>query len=230
MTRRYAIYYAPPPHSPLARFGAAWLGRDAESGETHGPHDLRQITRDQWRTAVSGPAAYGFHATLKPPFALNPESSEADLFAAMTALCRSQAPLALGRLRLTRLGRFLALMPEQTDGIATLAARCVRELDHFRAPPPAHELERRRAKGLSDAQEHLLQRWGYPYVLEEFRFHMTLTGNLSAEETDLFEALLETRYATLPDESVSVGDICVFRQETRQDDFVLAQRFALGGV
>ena len=128
-----------------------------------------------------------------------------------------------------RLGGFLALMPEQADGIAALAARCVRELDRFRAPPAAAELDRRRAKGLSTAQEDLLQHWGYPYVFEEFRFHLTLTGSLPDAEADVFEALLETRFAPLREQRVSIDDICVFRQETRQDDFIVAARFALSG-
>ena len=227
MTRRYAIYYAPPPGSALALFGAGWLGRDAESGEAIQPQDLHQITRDRWRAAISAPAAYGFHGTLKPPFALAPDSSEADLFAAVAALGATQAPVALGRLRLTRLGGFLALMPEQVDGIATLAARCVRELDRFRAPPSTGELDRRRAKGLSAAQEELLQHWGYPYVLGEFRFHLTLTGNLPEADADIFEAALRTRYAPFVDYAASVDDICVFRQESQKDDFVLTNRFPL---
>jgi len=227
MTRRYAIYYAPPPRSPLARFGAAWLGRDAESGESLAPHDLHRITGDQWRAAISAPAPYGFHGTLKPPFALAADTGEADLFAAVAALGASQAPVTLGRLRLKRLGGFLALMPEQADGIAALAARCVRELDRFRAPPSAAEMDRRRAKGLSAAQEDLLQHWGYPYVLQEFRFHLTLTGNLPDAEADIFEAALHARYAPIADHTVSVDDLCVFRQESEKDDFILASRYPL---
>ena len=229
MTLRYAIYYAPPPGSALAHFGSEWLGRDAQSGDTIQPRDLHEITSDQWRAAISAPAAYGFHGTLKPPFPLAPGTGEADLFDAVAALGASQAPVTLGRMRLMRLGGFLALMPEQADGIAALAARCVRELDRFRAPPSAAELDRRRAKGLSTAQEDLLQHWGYPYVFEEFRFHLTLTGSLPDAEADVFEALLETRFAPLREQRVSIDDICVFRQETRQDDIIVAARFALSG-
>ena len=32
---------------------------------------------------------------------------------------------------------------------------------------------------LTPAQEALLMRWGSPYVMDEFRFHMTLTGRLA---------------------------------------------------
>ena len=51
----------------------------------------------------------------------------------------------------------------------------------FARPPGAAELERRRKAGLSAAQEKMLLRWGYPYVLDEFRFHLTLTGRLQPE-------------------------------------------------
>ena len=66
-------------------------------------------------------------------------------------------------------------------------------------------------------------------MLEEFRFHITLTGNLSGAEARFFEAALKTHLAPLLEQSVSIDDICVFRQETQKDDFVLAERYALSG-
>ena len=38
--------------------------------------------------------------------------------------------------------------------------------------------------GLTDRQEALLTQWGYPYVMEEFRFHITLTGALDPAHLD----------------------------------------------
>ena len=67
--RRQAIYFAPPAGSPLARFGAAWLGWDPEAGaEVEGlPVAGLPLPRE---ALVAAPRRYGFHATLKPPFRL----------------------------------------------------------------------------------------------------------------------------------------------------------------
>ncbi|PWJ21891.1 DUF1045 domain-containing protein [Jannaschia seohaensis] len=159
---RYAIYWLP--DGPLGRAGAEWLGWDARTGRGEGQHS---------------PARYGFHATIKPPFRLAAGTEADGLVQAARDLAARLAPVALGHLRPARLGRFLALTPEHNP--AGLAAAMVEGLDAFRAPPGAEDLARRRASGLSPAQDALLQRWGYPYVMEEFRMHLTLTGPDPAE-------------------------------------------------
>ena len=118
---------------------------------------------------------------------------------ALAALCATAAPVALTGLRLARLGRFLALVPHGDTGpLATLVARAVQELDPFRAPATEDELVKRRAARLSPAQDALLVRWGYPYVLDEFRFHLTLTGRLEAAVAGATEAALAPMLAQLP--------------------------------
>ena len=76
---RYAIYYAAPRGSALDRFGADLLGYDAWSGDDlQFPNGLPL----DWRELTSDPRKYGFHATLKAPFALAPGKSETELLAA----------------------------------------------------------------------------------------------------------------------------------------------------
>ena len=65
----------------------------------------------------------------------------------------------------------------------------MRELDDFRAPPSEPELARRRKANLSATQEALLTQWGYPYVMEEFRFHITLSGRLGRDAEATMAAL-----------------------------------------
>ena len=43
MAMRYAVYFTPRPDTPLGRFGGAWLGRCADSGETVAPPELQGI-------------------------------------------------------------------------------------------------------------------------------------------------------------------------------------------
>lgn len=219
---RFAVYYLPP-EGALAAFGAAWLGWDVTRAcETPQP-DLPRIEH-----ATKTPRKYGFHATLKPPFHMTEGYREADLQAAVAEMAAGCAPARSDGLRLSRLGRFLALTPEG-DGadLARVAAACVSELDAFRAPASADEMARRRTARLTDQQDALLLRWGYPYVMDAFRFHMTLTGKVPSSDiglwTDRVTALLPALPAPfLLDEVALVGE----RGDGR---FELIQRYALTG-
>ena len=193
---RYAIYVTPRP-GELADFGAAWLGWDAAAGSARVqpaieglPRPLDQIT--------AAPRRYGFHGTIKPPFRLAEGADPERLSAALDGFCARQAPVAVPGLALNRLGKFLALCPVGgTAALDALAAAAVARLDAFRAQPDAAELARRRAARLTTRQEAMLQRWGYPHVMEEFRFHMTLTGPLTAAELAAVEAALAPRLAPI---------------------------------
>lgn len=181
--RRFAVYFTPPP-GPFRDLGAAWLGWDADRGEKR-PHPEIPALHRPVEEITATPRKYGLHATLKPPFALATSSSFAALKDGVANLAASLAPVTFDTLTVARLGSFLALVPAgNTSALSALAATLVRDLDQHRAPPDHSELVKRRAKGLSAAQEANLMRWGYPYVIDEFRFHMTLTGRLSKAELE----------------------------------------------
>ncbi|MEM7709533.1 MAG: DUF1045 domain-containing protein [Pseudomonadota bacterium] len=159
---RYAIYWLP--DGGLGRAGAEWLGWDARAGQAmEAPAPGTDVPRN-----------YGFHATIKPPFRLAEGADSGGVAAAAREAVAALDPVDLGRLTVARPGRFLALVPERNPG--ALAAEMVAELDRFRAPAAETELARRRANGLTERQEEMLFRWGYPFVMEEFRMHLTLTG------------------------------------------------------
>ncbi|MBO6883031.1 MAG: DUF1045 domain-containing protein [Marivita sp.] len=219
---RFAIYYLPP-EGALADFGAAWLGWDCVSARDSIPQDvpgLHDVTMTQRK--------YGFHGTLKPPFRLAEGTDVSGLQDAVSQMAAACAPALSDGLALTALGRFLALTPVgDTSGIARVAATCVEALDAFRAPPDEPELERRRKARLSDRQEALLQRWGYPYVMEEFRFHLTLTGRLPVDEIDHWKELAQVHLPSLPAPFVmnEVGLV----GEREDGRFELIQRYTLAG-
>jgi putative phosphonate metabolism protein len=185
---RYAVYFTPEP-GPLADFGAAWLGWDSATGSarTHPPvKDLPAPVAD----LTARPRKYGFHGTIKPPFRLAPSADAAGLAAALHAFCARHAPVTLDGLRLARIGGFVALVPEgPADGLVRLAAAAVEALDGFRARPTEAEIARRNPPRLTPRQRTLLERWGYPYTHDEFRFHMTLTGPLGARADTVCAAL-----------------------------------------
>jgi putative phosphonate metabolism protein len=228
---RYAIYFAPDPDTPLARFGAEWLGYDAATGVLLDQPALADISRDRLREITEEPRHYGFHATLKPPFVLAESGTATDLEDAIAALAGRVAAFAAPRLRLSQISGFWALvLSEACPQMDHLAAVCVEELDRFRAPAPEAELARRRRAGLSAHQENLLQRWGYPYVMQEFRFHLTLTARLSGEEGEAVGAVLEPLVAPLCQEALKVGAVCLFYQEHREAPFRILGRYALTGT
>ena len=195
---RYAIYLLPDTGA-LADFGAAWLGWDARTGEATAPPYLPDLPMPL-NEITATPRKYGFHGTIKPPFRLAPGQTEAELRTALRDFATHQTALSLERLELAQLGRFLALIPVgDTSELAALAADTVRQFDRFRAPLNDAELARRRQSRLTPQQDALLQQWGYPYVMEAFRFHLTLTGKLpKAKATALKDVLAPVLTPILP--------------------------------
>ncbi|NDR58078.1 DUF1045 domain-containing protein [Aliiruegeria sabulilitoris] len=224
---RYALFYAPPA-GPLADFGAAWLGWDPRNGKRVAhpalpglPLPVAEITET--------PRKYGFHGTLKPPFTLKPGFDVAELHNATEALATTLPPVLLDGLKLARIGGFLALVPEgDTTQLALLAARLVEALDGFRAAPEEDELARRRKPGLSARQEVLLQQWGYPYVMEEFLFHLTLSGNLPETLTDAVAERLRPVVEPLLPRPFRIREICLFG-EGQDGRFHHLHRYTLSG-
>jgi len=92
----------------------------------------------------------------------------------------------------------------------------------------AAELARRRAAGLTQRQDTLLLRWGYPYVMEEFRFHLTLTGKLDADLAETVQRYLVRTLAPVLPAPFRVEDLCLFGEDD-QGRFHLIDRFALSG-
>lgn len=226
--QRYAIYYAPPAEAGWSRFATRWLGWDMESG-TEAPHPQVSGLPLPVAEITATPRKYGLHATVKPPFRLAGGTSRAALEAACASFCATRAPLRLDGLALARLGRFLALRPMgDTAALSALAAATVEALDSFRAPAPEAELARRRAAGLSPAQEANLTRWGYPYVMEEFRFHITLSGKLGKDELGAVETALSRDLAPLLPTPFEITDLALMGED---DDgrFHLIHRYALSG-
>ncbi len=178
--KRYGLYVVP--QGPLFDAASAWLGWDSAAGETV-PHPDVAGLPEPVEALTSTPRKYGFHGTIKPPFTLADGQTADALHEAATRFCTEQAPVAIPALDVRRLGGFVAIVPtEPSPDLAALASATVEALDPFRAPPSDAELVKRRKAGLSDRQEALLQQWGYPYVMEEFRFHLTLTGRTEQAE------------------------------------------------
>jgi len=225
---RYALYFVPQSSTPLARIGAAWLGCDLEAGRAVDLPPVPGFDPGILATLTAEPRRYGLHATLKPPFALADGHDEAALLDAVAALAAGQDAFHLPSLRLAAIGRFLALVPdEKCAAIHALADACVEALDAFRRPADARELERRRASGLTARQDAHLLRWGYPYVFDEYRFHITLTGKLDDAARARVTPVLEERFEPALNRPVPVCDLCVAVEPASGAEFRLLRRIPL---
>jgi putative phosphonate metabolism protein len=222
---RVAVYYAPPAHDILWQLGCQWLGRDADSNARLDQPEVPGIAE-----ITAEARLYGFHATLKPPMALRPGITWDRVVTDAVDLAARIAPFELPPLKLANLRGFLAVVDaEPSPALQKLADSCVRDLDHLRAPPTADELARRRRAKLTPEQDAMLVRWGYPYVLETWFFHMTLTRRLSAEELVAAQPIAEAYFADTLQAPRMVREICLFTQAAPGAEFVLAERLALRG-
>ncbi|MDF0605187.1 DUF1045 domain-containing protein [Neisseriaceae bacterium TC5R-5] len=229
-TPRYALYFAPQIDSPWWQAGSAWLGRCAAHRQILAAPPISGISREQHQQLTAAPRRYGWHATLKAPFTLAAEHDQHSLLAAVRQLARQLTPFTLPSLELTRLDDFLALVPDTpSPAIQHLADCCVTDLHMLAAPLSEAEWQRRRAAGLSAAQEALLLRWGYPYVLEEFRFHFSLSGSLRNTPTATAQYLMDAAQSWFaPLGACELDSISVFIEPASGADFVLLEQIGLG--
>lgn len=204
---RAAIYFTPPAGDTLTRAAAAWLGRDAFGGE---PTRGQDAFIDP---LVADPARYGFHATIRAPFRIADGFALADVDARLAAFATSRRPLTLPEIELRRIGPFFALVPASPSReLADLEADVLRAFEPFRAPLSNAEIARRRPERLSERQRAHLAAWGYPHVLDEFRFHMTLTGPVDARTTGTAETMLAERFAAFVGKPLPIGGLAVFTE------------------
>ena len=227
---RYAIYYAPAPGSGLDRFGAALLGYDAFTGkDLPFPEDILQAAPD-WRGLTGDPRKYGFHATLKAPLSLGPGRTEAELISACEAFAATPRAIPVIRPVVGSISGFIAVIPAEPPAeLIRLAADCVSAFDSFRAPLTEADRARRNPSQLTPKQREHLDRWGYPYVMEEFRFHMTLTARLDAEIGVTVASELTPLIEPLCRSELPIDAISLFRQENGHAPFRLVRRYELTG-
>lgn len=215
---RLAVYWAPEPESALRQAGCRWLGRSPDGAGDGSPLPFRAAA---WR--------YGFHATLKPPMSLREGVGIDELVASVARLASETPAFPLPRLAVVAHDGFIALRPqpelEPAHPLQGLAARCVQELDRYRATQPA----RRPTAGLDARQMELLARWGYPHVLDRWRFHLTLSDalELSSPPAQQLQAEAREHFAAALEQPHWVASICVFEEPAPGAALQIAARLPL---
>ncbi|MDN5926045.1 MAG: DUF1045 domain-containing protein [Hyphomicrobiales bacterium] len=227
---RYALYFTPPRDHPLADACSGWLGRDAFTGAELPVSGRLGLGATELSTWTAEPRRYGFHATLVAPFRLGLNFGERDVRRTADTIADSCAPFAMS-LEIARLGNFLALVPPPRKAeVKALADTAVDCFDPLRAPLTDSEIERRNPERLSERQRVYLQRHGYPYVKEEFRFHMTLTGPVTEKEAERIEPVLQDILAPLLTLPLIVDAVAVFTEPEAGAPFSVHSVHPLGAA
>ena len=227
MTERFAIYFAPSAHSALWERASTWLGRDAQSGDLS-DGAVAGINRDRLLNLTQSANRYGFHVTLKAPMALIEGASEADLRAALTDFASQHQSVPLGQLSLTPIDRFLALTVAPNEALQDFAAHVVENFEPFRAPMSVKDRAARAGKGLSERQIELLDAYGYPYVFEEFQFHMTLSDRLGDEDAQDIAQAAQTWFGPVLGEPIVLDRLSLFHEPDAGKPFTRVADFKLG--
>lgn len=227
---RYAIYFVPAADTALYRFGAAALAYDCFAGVDIPTFDALPVDAGAWHELTAGPRRYGFHATLKAPFGLAAERSEAELVAAFESFARDLDVFPTVDPVVRLLQRFVAIVPAgETAALRELAASCVTRFDGFRAPLTEADRRRRLAAHLTAQQIAHAERWGYPYVFDEFRFHMTLTGALAPDRQAPMLSYLRDGFSRCCGERpIPIDRLALLRQDSPDARFVVIAYAPIG--
>lgn len=226
MSARYALYFSPDDNSPLGLFGNKILGRNSKSQRAD---DAVSNFSDQrrWKSLTKKPSHYGFHATLKAPFELAAGSSPVQLKQACQQLANKLAPIELTGLAPGLISDFAALsLSLQPDALAALARTCVEALEPFRAPISEQDIQRRLHQPMSERQLFQLKHYGYPYIFDDFQFHMTLSDKLGDGDTDYLQ-WLEHEYTQMVTSTPVLDQIALYSQIDRASAFVLVEAYRL---
>lgn len=226
---RYAIYFVPAEDTDLYRFGSAVLGYDVVAGQEVPQPEIGGADATAWYALTQEPRRYGFHATLKAPFRMAPDYDEAQLIGWFDAFAGTPRPRISIAPAVMTIGDFVAIVPGQSaQDLDQLADECVTGFDRFRAPMNEAERARRMRAKLTRREIANLDQWGYPYVLDTFRFHMTLSGPLTTERrTPILKSLQDAFARHCGTGPIAIDKIALMRQARPDDRFRVMRHRAL---
>nr|WP_272213294.1 DUF1045 domain-containing protein [Marinicella sp. W31]MDC2879240.1 DUF1045 domain-containing protein [Marinicella sp. W31] len=228
---RYAIYFTPPADDPLTVAASHWLGYDAFAGEERAYPDNIALPAGRMSAVTAAAARYGFHATMKAPFRLAENISPSALEATFDVFCRNRKPFSIPEVTLGQLGKFYALIPAVEDEtLQAFAADVVAHFEPMRAPLLNDEIARRKPESLSETQRDNMIHWGYPYVFDEFRFHMTLTGPVTGTDAHVIETAVQDYFAPFTGKPLAISGLGLFVEERRGAPFNIRRWQPLTGT
>lgn len=224
MFERYAVFYTPT--GDLAAFGAAWLGWDSAEGCAVPHFDVTGLDVEK---VTATPRKYGLHGTLKAPIKLPQGADLTQLQRAAGDFATRHSAFEVGEFELRHDSGFVALRPKNDPvQLRNFAAATVKTFDPFRAPLSDADIARRRKASLSARQNQQMLDWGYPYVFNDFRFHLTLSGPLPQNEAAMVITALQPHLALVMPKPLVMDAITLMGQD-RNGMFHQIHRYALTG-
>lgn len=230
MPARYALSYVPEKDSPLADFGKTWLGRDIFSSEFTEQPKISRIKPERLAELTHWRRSDGLHGVLKPSFQLNPSASNNAFMATAKLFAKYMKVVEIPQLEVNVIGKFIALTPTiPSRELVALASECVRNFEGFRQPLTIDMDSRYRKEKLTVYQNRMLQHWGYPYVMEEFRFFIPLTDRIEdeVERTDIAAAVTALTKPAIR-QPVQISALTILMQDSRKDPMGIVEHFPFG--
>lgn len=180
--KRVAIYFLPKKNSSLENFGKNLLGRDINKKRKISLTRRQKyfINRrftyfDELKDYCEKPAKYGFHATLKAPFRLKRNVKTKDFYDVISHIAAQHSRFKIKGLKIVYRKKFTFITSrKEIKSLINLENDLVKHLDTFRAELNKTEIKKRNPDSLTFKQNKYLKEWGYPFVLDQFKFHMTL--------------------------------------------------------
>ena len=231
-TYRHAAYFSPALDSQAWQLGSHWLGRNAHQLVAIKQPEFKGLSAQFFEQVTRAPRLYGWHATLKAPFELNSNVSLEDLRNAFKKLSFDSVNAFHVPMKLDDMGDFLALVPSHySQELQALADICVHALHPLALPLSEAEIQRRSSSGLTARQHELLAQWAYPFVMDQFQFHMTIKGSLKdcdPQHKDGLKAAAIEWFAPILENGMNIDAVTWFSQDQKHGDFRWVERFELG--
>lgn len=224
MFKRYAIFFTPA--GAFADWGSAWLGWDSANGHCV-PHP--HIADVDVACITATPRKYGLHATLKAPFQILQGASLEQLHEAATKFASQHATFDIGAMDVRHDNGFVALRPKNTPKeLRDFAASTVHAFDTIRAPLTDVDIARRRQTSLTARQDQQMLEFGYPYIFDDFHFHLTLSSDLLEQQAAVVIAALVLQLGPIVP-TPFVIDAITLMGEDNDGMFHQIHRYALTG-
>ena len=232
--KRVAIYFLPKKNSSLENFGKNLLGRDINKKKKISLTRRQKyfINRgftyfDELKDYCEQPAKYGFHATLKAPFRLKRNVKTKNFYDVISHIAAQHSRFKIKGLKIVYSKKFTFITSrKEIKSLINLENDLVKHLDTFRAELNKTEIKKRNPDSLTFKQNKYLKEWGYPFVLDQFKFHMTLMNQNNNKLSNKQKLELEKLIYKISNNLVEFNEISLLG-ENKKGYFEEIKRFKL---
>ena len=232
--KRVAIYFLPKKNSSLENFGKNLLGRDINKKKKISLTRRQKyfINRgftyfDELKDYCEEPAKYGFHATLKAPFRLKRNVKTKNFYDVISHIAAQHSRFKIKGLKIVYSKKFTLITSRKPNKLLiNLENDLVKHLDTFRAELNKTDIKKRIPDSLTIKQNKYLKEWGYPFVFDQFKFHMTLMNQNNNKLSNKQKLELEKLIYKISNNVIEFNEISLLG-ENKNGHFEEIKRFKL---